>query len=134
MWAKGIPSLRVFLNVVIALAVFISTLTIFLALYTAITERTREIGILKSMGGSKSFIVGIVETEALLLASLGILLGGIVSLGLRGLIMSQTSLIVEFEWQWYRRGLIACRGGGNVRSALSRAQSRSSGSSGGPFL
>jgi putative ABC transport system permease protein len=100
MWTKGIPSLEVFLNVVIALAVFISGLTIFLALYTAITERTREIGILKSMGGSKSFIVGIIETEALLLASLGVLLGGLVSLAVRWLIMSQTSLIVEFEWQW----------------------------------
>ena len=41
MWAQGIPSLKVFLNIVIALAVFISTLTIFLALYTAVTERTR---------------------------------------------------------------------------------------------
>jgi putative ABC transport system permease protein len=52
------------------------------------------------MGGSKSFIVGIIETEALVLAGLGIVLGGLVSLALRWLIMSQTSLIVEFEWQW----------------------------------
>lgn len=100
MWARGIPSLKVFLDVVIALAVFISGLTIFLALYTAITERTREIGILKSMGGSKLFIVGIIEAEALLLAGLGILTGGIVSLGLGWLIMAKTSLVVELEWQW----------------------------------
>lgn len=100
MWARGIPSLQVFLDIVIALAVFISTLTIFLALYTAITERTREIGILKSMGGSKGFIVGIVETEALVLSLLGIGLGALVSLGLKWAVMSYTSLIVQFEWQW----------------------------------
>ena len=100
MWAKGIPSLQVFLNVVIGLAVFISTLTIFLALYTAITERTREIGILKSMGGSKPFIVGAIETEAFILSLLGIGLGALVSQALKWAIVSHTSLIVQFEWQW----------------------------------
>jgi putative ABC transport system permease protein len=100
MWAQGIPSLKVFLNVVIALAVFISTLTIFLALYTAITERTREIGILKSMGGSKSFIVGLIEAEAFIISVLGIGLGALVALGVQWGIMTYTSLVVQFEWQW----------------------------------
>jgi putative ABC transport system permease protein len=100
MWAKGMPSLQVFLNVVIGLAVFISTLTIFLSLYTAITERTREIGILKSMGGSKSFIVGAIETEAFLLSILGVGLGALISVVIQWGIMTHTSLIVQFEWQW----------------------------------
>ncbi|TDI40776.1 MAG: FtsX-like permease family protein [Acidobacteria bacterium] len=100
MWAKGMPSLQVFLNVVIGLAVFISTLTIFLSLYTAITERTREIGILKSMGGSKSFIVGAIETEAFLLSILGVGLGALVSVVIKWGIMTHTSLIVRFELQW----------------------------------
>ena len=100
MWAQGIPSLNVFLNIVIARAVFISTLTIFLALYTAITERTREIGILKSMGGSKPFIVGIIESEAFILSILGIGFGWLVALGIKWGIVTYTSLIVQFEWQW----------------------------------
>jgi putative ABC transport system permease protein len=100
MWAQGIPSLKVFLNVVIALALCISGLTIFLALYTAITERTREIGILKAMGGSKKFIVGVIQTEALVLAGFGVVLGGLVSLAIRWGIMTFTSLVVQFEWQW----------------------------------
>ena len=100
MWAQGIPSVKVFLNVVIALAVFISGLTIFLALYTAITERTREIGILRAMGGSKTFIVGVIQTEALVLAGFGIAVGGLVSLAIRWGVMTFTSLIVQFEWQW----------------------------------
>lgn len=100
MWAQGIPSLKVFLNVVIALAVFISTLTIFLALYTAVTERTREIGILKSMGGSKAFIVGLIEAEAFILSVLGIGFGSLVALVVQWGIMNYTSLVVRFEWQW----------------------------------
>ena len=112
MWAQGVPSLRVFLNVVIGLAVFISTLTIFLALYTAITERTREIGILKSMGGSKSFIVGAIETEAFVLSILGIGLGALTATVIKWGVMTYTSLIVQFEWQWLlAAALLAVLGG-----------------------
>jgi putative ABC transport system permease protein len=100
MWARGIPSLEVFLNLVIALSITISGLTIFLSLYTAITERTREIGILKSMGGSKRFILWTIESEALLLSLLGIALGGMVTLVARWLIMSRTSLVVELAPSW----------------------------------
>ena len=100
MWARGIPSLEVFLDLVIVLAITISGLTIFLSLYTAVTERTREIGILKSMGGSKRFILWMIESEALLLSLFGIALGGAVTLVLKWLIMSRTSLIVELAPSW----------------------------------
>jgi putative ABC transport system permease protein len=100
MWAQGLPSLTVFLNVVIALAVTISGLTIFLSLYTAVTERTREIGILKSMGGSRRFIVWVVESEALLLSLLGVAFGFGASVVVRWLIVTRTSLVIEFELQW----------------------------------
>jgi putative ABC transport system permease protein len=100
MWARGIPSLQVFLNVVIALSVTISGLTIFLSLYTAVTERTREIGILKSMGGSKGFILWTIESEALVLSLLGITLGVVVAFVLKWLIMARTSLVVELAPSW----------------------------------
>ena len=41
----------------IAIAVAIGFLVIFLSMYTTITERTREIGILKSLGASKGYII-----------------------------------------------------------------------------
>lgn len=112
MWAQGIPSLTVFLQVVIGLAVTISGLTIFLSLYTAITERTREIGILKSMGGSSRFIVWVIESEALLLSLVGIALGSLAALVARSAIMSRTSLVVEIEWKWVlAAALLAVLGG-----------------------
>jgi putative ABC transport system permease protein len=100
MWARGLPSLEVFLDLVIALSITISGLTIFLSLYTAVTERTREIGILKSMGGSKRFILWMIESEALVLAIVGMVLGGIVTVVAKSLIMSRTSLIVELAPSW----------------------------------
>lgn len=114
MFSQGIPSLRVFLSVVIALAVFVSTLTIFLALYTAITERTREIGILKSMGGSKPFIMGVIETEAFILSLLGIGLGSMVALVMKWGIVTYTSLVVQFEWQWVLAASLMAVAGGTL--------------------
>jgi putative ABC transport system permease protein len=50
-------------------------------------ERTREIGILKSIGASKAYIVNVVLRETLLLAVLGIIAGIIISMVTRRIIM-----------------------------------------------
>lgn len=97
---RGIPSLNVFLRVVVGLAVVISALVILLAMYTTVTERTREIGILKSMGASKRFIVTVIEKEALYISCLGIVAGLGAALITRLAILRFTSLIVKFEWGW----------------------------------
>lgn len=125
MWAQGIPSLTVFLNVVIGLAVTISGLTIFLSLYTAITERTREIGILKSMGGSRGFIVWVIESEALLLSLIGVAIGSLAALATSWLITSRTSLTIVIEWRWVlTAALLALVGGalGALYPALKAAR------------
>jgi len=41
----------------VGLGAFVSTIFVLLSMYTTITERRKEIGILKSLGASKSFIV-----------------------------------------------------------------------------
>jgi putative ABC transport system permease protein len=70
-----IPALNDALNVVIGIAVVVGFIVIFQAMYTAVLERTREIGILKSLGASELYIVNVVLRETALLAILGILLG-----------------------------------------------------------
>ncbi len=68
-----------FVNVIISIAVAIGFIVVMLAMYTAILERTREIGILKAIGASKSFIGSIVLRETLVISFLGILLGYVLS-------------------------------------------------------
>ena len=51
LYASGVPALNVFISVVVAIAAAISLLVILLAMYTTVTERTRQIG-LKSLGMS----------------------------------------------------------------------------------
>ena len=53
MTSSNLPGLAAFVNSMIGLAVAIGFLVIFLSMYTTVTERTREVGVLKSLGASK---------------------------------------------------------------------------------
>jgi len=80
MTPSNLPGFRPFIGVVIGVSVIIGFLVIFQAIYTAVMERTREIGILKSLGASKFYIVNVVLRETLVLALAGIIVGIAVSL------------------------------------------------------
>ena len=75
MTPENFPGFNIALNVVTVIATLVGFLVIFLSMYTAILERTREIGILKSMGASKTTIVSMVLRESILMAIVGIALG-----------------------------------------------------------
>ncbi len=70
-----VPAFKIGLEVVIGIAIIIGFMVIFQSMYTAVMERTREIGILKSMGASQLSIVSVVLRETSLLAGVGIALG-----------------------------------------------------------
>jgi putative ABC transport system permease protein len=70
-----IPALNTAIDVVIGIAVVIGFLVIFQAMYTSVLERTREIGILKSMGASKPAIVSVVLRETAMLSVAGVIVG-----------------------------------------------------------
>jgi putative ABC transport system permease protein len=72
---ERLPGFNIALRVVIGIATIIGFLVIFQSMYTAVMERTREIGILKSMGAGKYAIVSVVLRETMLLAFAGIVLG-----------------------------------------------------------
>ena len=62
---------------------------VLLAMYTTIFERTREIGILKSLGASKQFIVGMILKESVIICSLGVILGILASEVIRIIIVAR---------------------------------------------
>lgn len=95
LYMQGFPALTIFLNVVIGVAAVISALVILLTMYTTVTERTRQIGIMKSLGMSKSGIAWIVTQEALLISFFGILCGVLLTFLLRFLLTFVVTL--EFE-------------------------------------
>src|SRR5580700_5476383 len=83
MTTSNYPGLSTFIDVVVGISVVIGFIVIFQAMYTAVMERTREIGILKAMGASKLYIVNVVLRETLLLAVGGIVVGVLISLAAR---------------------------------------------------
>jgi len=93
MTPSNYPGLRSFITVVIGISVVIGFIVIFQAMYTAVMERTREIGILKSLGASKLYIVNVVLRETVLLAICGIVMGILVSLGARAVLAQKLPLL-----------------------------------------
>ena len=75
MTPEHLPAFNDALHVVISLAVVVGFLVIFQSMYTAVLERTREIGILKSLGASQLYIVNLVLRETGFLAIVGIVVG-----------------------------------------------------------
>jgi putative ABC transport system permease protein len=86
MTPEKLPGFNVALNIVTGIAVIVGFLVIFQSMYTAVLERTREIGILKSMGASKLGIMGVVLRETAVLAAGGVLLGIAGTFGVRVLL------------------------------------------------
>ncbi len=89
MKADNLPGFNIFIRTVVAVAMIIGFLVIFQSMYTAVMERTREIGILKSMGASRIYILRVILREALLLAVGGILTGILVSYLSRAVIVQR---------------------------------------------
>jgi putative ABC transport system permease protein len=100
LYSQGLAPVEIFLKVVIGLGLVISVLVILLAMYTTIIERTREIGILKSLGASKRFIVMTIEKEAALISGLGVVLGFAVAVICKLAIEANTRLMIDLEPKW----------------------------------
>jgi putative ABC transport system permease protein len=99
-YASSVPALDIFVNVVVAIAAAISMLVILLAMYTTVTERTKQIGVLKSLGMSKSAIAWVIEQEAIMVSVLGVVFGLLLTFAARFAVMRATSLTVEIEPRW----------------------------------
>jgi putative ABC transport system permease protein len=112
MTPENLPGFQTSIRIVVAISMIIGFLVIFQSMYTAVMERTREIGILKSLGASKLYIVNVVLRETALLAIVGIVVGIIVSLAARRIILFEMpTLRLFWSADWVVRAtLIAVTG------------------------
>jgi putative ABC transport system permease protein len=112
MTSTNIPGLQVFIDAMIALAVSIGLLVIFLTMYTTVIERTRDIGVLKSLGANPPFIIRALLMEAALLCFCGIAGGVALSYGARAAFIAgfpTLSILITPGWI-IRAGMIALFG------------------------
>jgi putative ABC transport system permease protein len=100
---SNVGMLRSFIGVVIGVAVVVGFIVVFMAMYTAVLERTREIGILKAVGSSSALILNILFRETLLLALLGSIVGIAFTYGTQWLMkhVVPASLVQETVYGWW---------------------------------
>jgi len=100
LYRQSVPALDVFLKVLVGVASLIGGLSVFVAMYAAVSERTSEIGLLKSLGASRRWIMRVIIQEALGMGLVGNLVGVLVSWSVGGLLMRATSLSFRLEGRW----------------------------------
>jgi putative ABC transport system permease protein len=100
---NSVGLLRNFIDVVIGVAVVVGFIVVFMGMYTAVLERTREIGILKAVGGSSGFILNLLVRETLLLSILGTIVGIGLTYGAKALLEATfpSSLTEEIVYSWW---------------------------------
>jgi putative ABC transport system permease protein len=102
-----LPGFSISLYVVTGIAMVVGFLVIFQSMYTAVMERTREIGILKSLGASTGYIVRTILEETMLLSAIGITMGVIASYALSGILgRSFPTLDFVINGPWVARGVV----------------------------
>jgi putative ABC transport system permease protein len=97
-----VPALKAFTIVIMGIGVVIGFAVVCLSMYMAVLQRTREIGILKSMGASKAFILSIIMVEAGMLGVGGSILGIAMSYGaywlIHTLVPASFPMIIVYDW------------------------------------
>lgn len=109
----NVPLLKYFTDTVLVSSVLFGFIVVALSMYMAVLQRTREIGILKSLGASKGFVMGIILAEAIALGLGGTIAGIVLSFGTRLILDTLTpasfpQAIVPIWWPI--AGLIAVGG------------------------
>ncbi len=100
---SNVGMLKDFIRVVIGVAVIVGFIVVFMAMYTAVLERTREIGIIKAVGGSSALVLSILLRETLMLAVLGTIFGIVLTYGTQWLMAHSVpaSLVQETVYGWW---------------------------------
>jgi len=109
------PAFKEFLTATSLISITISFVITLLAMYTNIIERTREVGILKSLGASRMYVLQLVLRESVVVCGLGVVVGFVMtSLVLKGLLMAFPTLPVNIMPVWRLVAAAMAIGGGSL--------------------
>jgi len=110
---SNIHGVTEFIYVIMAIGVVIGFVTVCLSMYMSVLQRTREIGILKSLGAFKTFILRIILVEAVVLGIGGTVIGILMSYGawwlIRTFVPASLPMIIMYSW-WPIAGAITLVG------------------------
>jgi putative ABC transport system permease protein len=110
-----IQGVNEFLYVIIGIGVIVGFAVVCLSMYMAVLQRTREIGILKALGGSNGFILRMILAEAMVLGIGGTVFGIVMSYGacwlIRTFVPASLPMIIVPLW-WPIAGAITLVGAG----------------------
>jgi putative ABC transport system permease protein len=100
---NSVAMLKDFIGVVIGVATIVGFIVVFMAMYTAVLERTREIGILKAVGAGPGYILNILFRETILMALIGTVFGIAMTYGTQWLMLHAVpaSLVQETVYLWW---------------------------------
>ncbi len=103
MSTENIPAIKVFVRVIIGIGIFTGLFVVSLSMYMAVLQRTREIGILKSLGATKGFVMSLILWEAVFMGFGGTIAGIALSFGSRAALKyfvaaSMPQAIVPIWW------------------------------------
>jgi putative ABC transport system permease protein len=97
--AKDAKYLDAFVWSTTLVTLFVSFLTILLTMFTIVQEQTREVGILKALGATRSYIMRLVAAQSLLICAGGVISGFILSLAAKLAIKAVYPLLtLSIDW------------------------------------
>jgi putative ABC transport system permease protein len=82
-----------FVGAIMGIALSVGLLVVLLSMYTAVLDRTRDIGILKALGASRGYIVNLFLRETFWLTVAGIIAGSLIAWVARALVEEQFPLV-----------------------------------------
>ena len=104
MFSEMMSTFSIGLAIISSISLLVALIMILVVLYMSVSERTREIGVLKSIGARKKDIKLIFSTESLLVGLLSGLTGIILALAIGGILIVILTAVLGFapiSMMWY---------------------------------
>jgi ABC-type lipoprotein release transport system permease subunit len=114
---ESFSQVYVYINIASGLALAVCFIFILLTMYTLVLERTREIGVLRSLGATRWYIVRLAMSEAVLLCTAGTVVGmGLAYVTKQVLERTLPLQTVDLQWRWFVLALLVGVVGGAASS------------------